>query len=220
MSRPLLTEADLGRVRDAVAAAERRTSGEIVPYVVGESGRYDVAVWRGAALGAALAGGLALAVGALYDGWGLSWLYSAWAMEGAMLVGGTAGALVVWLADPLRRLLAGAGLVEETVHRRAAQAFADEEVFATRDRTGILLFVSMLEHRIEVVGDRGINDKVRPEEWAEVVDLLRGGIRRGDLAGGLVAAVDRCGDLLQRRDVIRHDDDSDELPDDVRLRER
>jgi len=207
-------------VREAVAAAERRTSGEIVPYVVRASGRYDVAIWRGAALGAALAGAALLAVGALYDGWGLSWLYSAWATEGAMLGGGTAGALAVWLADPLRRFLAGGALVEETVHRRAAQAFADEEVFATRDRTGILLFVSLFEHRIEVVGDRGINDRVRPEEWVEVVDLLRAGILRGDLAGGLVAAVDRCGELLQRRDVIRRDDDTDELSDDVRLRER
>ncbi len=220
MPAPLLTDADLDRVRAAVAEAERRTSGEIVPYVVRASGGYDVAVWRGAALGAALAGALLLAVGALYDGWGLSWLYSAWATEGAMLGGGTLAAVAVWLVDPLRRLLAGGALLDETVHRRAAQAFADEEVFATRDRTGILLFVSLLEHRIEVVGDKGINDKVRPEEWVEVVDLLRAGIVRGDLAGGLVAAVERCGELLHRRDVVRRDDDTDEISDDVRLRDR
>ena len=103
-----------------------------------------------------------------------------------MLGGGTAGAIAAWLADPCAPAH-GSGLIEETVHRRAAQA-SHEEVFATRDRTGILLFVSLFEHRIEVVGDKGINDKVQQEEWGEVVDLLRAGVRRGDLAGGLVAA--------------------------------
>lgn len=220
MATPLLTDADLARVRDAVAAAERRTSGEIVPYVVRTSGRYDVAVWRGAALGAVLAGAAVLAAGWAYGGWGMSWLFSAWAMEGAMLGGGTAGALAVWLVEPLRRGLAGRALLEETVHRRAAQAFADEEVFATRDRTGILLFVSLFEHRIEVDADAGIAERVPQETWAEVVALLRDGIRRGDLAGGLVDAVGRCGEILESAGVARRDDDTGELSDDVRLFDR
>ncbi len=220
MARPLFTEADLARVRDAVAAAERRTAGEIVPYVVRQSGRYDVAVWRGAAVGAMLAGALVLGVGAVYDGWGLSWLYSAWTIEAAMLGGGTLGALAVWLVPALRRALAGAALVEETVHRRAAEAFVDEEVFGTRDRTGILLFVSLFEHRIEVVGDTGIDAKVEPGEWTEIVDLIRADVQRGHLADGLVSAVERCGDLLHRRGVAVRDDDTDELPDDVRFFDR
>lgn len=215
--RPLFSDDDHERIRAAVAAAERRTAGEIVPYVVRQSGRYDVAVWRGAAAGALVAAAALLGVATLYDGWGLGWLYSAWAMAAAMGLGGTLGAVAVALLDPLRRLLAGPALLAETVHRRAAQAFADEEVFDTRDRTGILLFVSLLEHRLEVVGDKGIDAKVEPGEWTEVVDLVRAGIRRGDLAGGLVAAIERCGDLLHRRGVALRDDDTDELPDGLRV---
>ena len=97
--------------------------------------------------------------------------------------------------------------------------FVEEEVFDTRDRTGILLFVSLFEHRIEVVGDSGINDKVEPAEWVEVVDLVRAGIRRQSLADGLVQAVERCGDLLHRRGVEVRPDDTDELADDVRVRD-
>ena len=217
--RPLFTDADRERIREAVAAAETRTSGEIVPYVVRASGSYPVAVWRAASAGALLAALLALALAWLYDGWGLDWLYSAWAMALVMTIGGVLGAVLGGAADAVRRRLAGPALLDETVHRRAAVAFVEEEVFDTRDRTGILLFVSLLEHRIEVVGDVGINAKVEPGEWVEVVERLRSGIVHGDLAGGIVDAVGLCGDLLHRRGVAIRPDDTDELSDDVRVRD-
>jgi len=219
MADPALSEADLERVRVAVSTAEKRTAGEIVPFVVRQSGDYDVSTWRAASVGALLAAAATLGVSSLYDGWGLTWLYASWAVEAATVLGGVVGALVGEYVPSVRRLLAGPGLLAETVHRRAAEAFVAEEVFSTRDRTGILLFVSLFEHRIEVVGDSGINAKVEPAEWAAVVDLVRSGITRGDLAGGLVAAVDLCGDLLHRRGVAVRDDDTDELNDGVRLRD-
>lgn len=219
-ARPLLTDAELDRVREAVAAAEARTSGEIVPYIVGRSGTYGIAVWRAAAAGALLAAIVALAVAWLYNGWGIGWLYSAWAMALVMTLGGTAGAFAAATVDPLRRRLAGSTRLDDRVHSRAAQAFVEEEVFDTRDRTGILLFVSLFEHRIEVVGDAGISAKVEPEEWAEVVALVRDGIRGGDLAGGLVRAIGKCGDLLHRSGVAVRRDDTDELSDEVRIRDR
>lgn len=218
-SDPLFTDAEREAIREAVAAAERRTSGEIVPYVVGQSGAYEVAVWRAASAGAVLAGAVALAVAWAYDGWGWTWLYSAWAMALVMTAGGALGAALASVSDAVRRRLAGAARLDERVHRRAGQAFVDEEVFDTRDRTGILLFVSLFEHRIEVVGDAGINAKVEPGEWVEVVDLVRAGILRGDLAGGIVEAVGKCGDLLHRRGVEVRPDDTDELPDDIRVRD-
>ncbi len=216
---PLFSDADRERIREAVAAAETRTAGEIVPYVVRQSGTYQVAVWRAAAVGALASAILSLALAWIYAGWGLSWLYSAWAMALVMTAGGALGAVVAGFTDPVRRVLAGAGRLDERVHRRAAVAFVDEEVFDTRDRTGILLFVSLFERRIEVIGDAGINVKVEQEEWVEVVDLVRAGIRSGDLAGGLCAAVERCGDLLHRHGVALRPDDTDELPDDVRVRD-
>lgn len=219
MADAALTEADLARIEAAVGAAEQRTAGEIVPFVVRQSGSYDVAAWRAAAIGALLAAAAALGASWLYDGWGLPWLYSTWAVETATLAGAVAGGLAGAFVPLVRRSLAGPALLAETVHRRAAEAFLDEEVFATRDRTGILLFVSLFEHRIEVVGDSGINAKVEPAEWEGVVARVRTGIRGGDLAGGLVAAVEMCGDLLHRRGVELQPGDTDELPDGVRLRD-
>jgi putative membrane protein len=99
------------------------------------------------------------------------------------------------------------------------KAFVEEEVFATRDRTGILLFISLLEHRIEVLGDTGINEKVDTDEWVDVVLHIREGIRQGKLAEGLVEAIGMCGKLLERGGVTLREDDINELPDKVRLRE-
>lgn len=205
-------------IREAVAAAETRTAGEIVPYVVRQSGSYAAAVWRLASVVALTTGLLMLIAETLYTGWTWSWLYTPAALATAMTLGGVVGAALT-LIEPIRRRVAGAGEMEENVHRRAAVAFIEEEIFDTRDRTGILLFVSLFEHRIEVVGDVGINAKVEQEEWLEVVGLVRDGVRSGSLAAGLVDAIEKCGDLLHRRGVAIREDDTDELSDDVRVRD-
>ena len=213
-----LTDAELQRIREAVSAAEERTSGEIVPYVVERSGSYEVAVWRGAsflAVGAMLGAALLMQ---FYAGWGLGWLYTGWGMALLASLAGVVGAVLTAAIPPLKRFLAGADRLATRVHRRAALAFLDEEVFKTRDRTGILLFVSLFEHRIEVLGDEGINQQVTPDEWVEVVDTIRRGVRHGHLADGLVEAIALCGKLLEERGVAIRHDDTDEISDKVRLR--
>lgn len=217
--KDLFTDSDHARIREAVAQAEQRTAGEIVPYIVPQSSVYDVAVWRGAALGAVLALFIVLLLLQVYQGWSLSWLYSSWSLAVLVLAAGALGAVSTAFVAPLKRLLAGGPLLDREVHRRAMLAFVEEEVFNTRDRTGILLFVSLFEHRIEVLGDAGINQNVTPDEWAGVVGRIREGIKAGKLAEGLVAAIEMCGDLLERGGVEIRPDDINELSDDVRLRD-
>jgi putative membrane protein len=134
----------------------------------------------------------------------------------SVLAAGTVGALLARYIYPLQRLLAGSERLDETVHRRAMQAFVEEEVFDTRDRTGILLFVSLREHRIEVLGDTGINQHVEPDDWAEVVARIRRGIQNDNLTEGLVEAVQMCGRLLEQKGVDIQPDDENELTDTVR----
>ena len=217
--KELFSDADRTRIREAVGQAEQRTSGEIVPYIVPQSSGYDVAVWRGAAVSAVLAMFVVLLVLQVYQGWSLAWLYSSWSLAVLVLAAGTLGAVATAFVGPLKRLLAGNALLDREVHRRAMLAFVEEEVFSTRERTGILLFVSLFEHRIEVLGDAGINQKVTPDEWVDVVMRIREGIRAGKLADGLVAAIAMCGALLERGGVEIRPDDVNELSDDVRLRD-
>ncbi len=217
--KDLFTEDDRVRIREAVAQAEGRTSGEIVPYIVPQSASYDAAVWRGASLSAILALCVIMLILQLYQGWSLSWLYASWSLAVLVLAAGTLGAVATAYVAPLKRLLAGNALLDREVHQRAMQAFIEEEVFSTRERTGILLFISLLEHRIEVVGDAGINQKVTPDEWTDVVLRIREGIKAGKVADGLVAAIGLCGELLERGGVEIRPDDINELSDDLRIRD-
>lgn len=215
----MIEELDVERIEAAVSRAEERTAGEIVPVVVPRSDEYEVAVWRGAAAAVLAVLVAVLLVLRFYEGWGLAWLFAPWGVVLSTLVGGTIGALVARFVYPVQRFLAGSDRLDETVHRRAMQAFVEEEVFDTRDRTGILLFVSLREHRIEVLGDAGINQEVNPEDWAEVVARIRHGIRDDTLTNGLVEAIEMCGRLLERKGVEIRPDDENELSDALRTPE-
>ena len=215
----LFTKEDRARIREAVAQAEERTSGEIVPYIVPQSDQYEVAIWRGASLGAVLALCVVMLILQLYQGWSLSWLYASWSLAVLVLGAATLTAFLTAFVPPVKRLFAGRALLDREVHERAMRAFVEEEVFSTRDRTGILLFISLFEHRIEVVGDAGINQKVTPDEWTDVVLRIREGIKAGKVADGLVAAIAMCGELLERGGVEIRPDDINELSDDVRIRD-
>ncbi len=212
----LIDTLDHDRVRAAVQRAEERTAGEIVPVVVPQSDAYEIATWRGGVLGGLVALVGALLVIQFYSGWGLGWLYTPWGLALVVLGAGVLGGGLATMVRPLRRLAAGSDLLDETVHRRALQAFVEEEVFDTRDRTGILIFVSLLEHRVEVLGDSGINQHVDPEDWGAIVERIREGIRQDQFTEGLEEAVEMCGRLLERRGVEVQPDDENELSNTVR----
>ena len=212
----MIERLDLDRIQEAVGRAEERTAGEIVPVVMPRSDDYEETVWRGAGAAILLTLLAVLLTLRFYDGWGLGWLFAPWGVALSVLMAGTVGALLTRYLYPLQRLLAGSDRLDETVHRRALQAFVEEEVFDTRDQTGILLFVSLREHRIEVVGDTGINQQVEADDWAEVVTRIRRGIQNDNLTEGLVEAIETCGRLLEEKGVDIRPDDENELTDTVR----
>ncbi len=215
--RDFFDDADLDRIRRAVDEAEGRTSGEIVPYVVARSDEYRLGLWTAATLGA-LFGALAAAVAL--------WALDPWGAPGPLWVlmppalGAAFGYFVAYLFPALRRILVADEVLELRTRRRASQAFLEEEVFRTRERTGILIFLSLLERRVVVLGDAGINARVEPREWETIVEGIVAGIRRGEPAAALVEAIGRCGELLERRGVERRPDDRDELADGLRTRDR
>lgn len=210
------SQADLDAIQAAVREAEERTSGEIVPYVVEQSDEYPSAAWKGAALGALLGPMIALAVHRWSDLWGLPLGF--WIVLPAPL-GAAIGYLLSDFFRPVRRWMAGDEVLDERARRRAAAAFIEQEVFKTRERTGILLFLSLFEHRVVLLADSGIHQKVEQGQWDEITRRLAGGIRQGRPGPALVEAIRACGELLQRHGVERRADDHDELPNELR-RER
>ncbi len=208
--------ADLEAIERAVHAAEAHTSGEIVPYAVSHSDHYEAALWKGATLAAFLGVAAAAAARIFGDAWGgptVGWIVA------PPLVGGALGYLAAALIRPLKLALAGHATVDHRVQQRAAAAFAEAEVFATRERTGVLIFLSLYERRVLVIGDKGIGAHVEQHEWNGLVAGIVAGMRAGQPGRALADAVARCGELLQRHGVAARADDTDELPDRLRMRE-
>jgi len=201
----LLDPAARLRLEGAVVEAERHTAGEIVVVVTHACDEYGSAGWRlGVSLAALVFAGL-LAFAAPLAGW----IYLA-AQATALA---TAHALA--RIDTLRRLLLPEPLVQLRVAERARHAFAASGLARTQHRTGILIFVALLERRVVVLADEGIHRKLDPHEsWQDVVDLAIAGLRSGrsaDAASGLEAAIQRCGEILARH-VPAPDRNLNELP--------
>lgn len=208
---------DLEAIRAAVAEAEQRTSGEIVPYFVEESDAYPSALWKGIALGAFTGALLAEAIYFFGDFWG--GLIPLWiALPTA--AGGAVGFLLAAYVPAVKRWMAGDGLLDLRTRQRAEMAFLEEEVFHTRDRTGILLFLSLFEHRVIVIGDSGINRQVEQGQWDGIVKAVAAGIRAGRPGEALVEGIRQCGELLERHGVAIQPDDFDELSNELRRGDR
>jgi putative membrane protein len=208
--------ADLQEIEASVREAEMQSAGEIVPYAVSRSDHYETAAWKGATLGALAAVVSAGIVRYLGDAWGVP--SSAWVMLPALL-GGALGYIAAAAVRPIKLALTGAAKVEHRVRQRAAAAFLESEVFKTRGRTGVLIFLSVFERRVVVLADSGINARVGQHEWDAIVAGIVQGIRSGHPGKALARAVGRCGELLEKHRVARAADDTDELPDRLQMRE-
>lgn len=220
MGMTTLTESEHTRISDAVREAEANTSGEIVAYLMESSDAYGVAYLRAMLVCSITAVLLGLLLPLSTDGWGMGWLETAHGIVTVALAGGVFGILLTALFPAVRRAFAGRARLARSTALQAHRAFVEEEVFSTRDRTGILLFVSLQEHRVEVLADKGINSVVDAGVWTEVVDLIIDGIRKKSLTDGLVEGITRCGEILRSHGVEVRPSDADELPNELRIRRK
>lgn len=211
--RALLSAEERARITQAVQEAERQTNAEIVPMIVARSGLYRDAQ-HGAGLIAALSTLAAMVTfEALWLPWGWHVSNAAWLLLAVTLayVGGT------WIGTlpPVIRLLTSPARMRHKVVLRAERAFAQQAVSQTRERTGVLIMLSMLERQIYVLPDRSLAGLVSVERWKQVVQAAVERLQGGDMADGLVRAIEACGAILAEVCPNRPGDNPNELPDDV-----
>ncbi|MGV3554918.1 MAG: TPM domain-containing protein [Croceibacterium sp.] len=216
-----LSEAEHRQVSDAVKTAEASTAGEIVTVVAGRSDGYsDVALaW------AAIVAFTAIAFLAFFPDFYLrlvdrvtgDW-NAEWTPRGILSLALAVGILkfgVMWLLQLWKRLkflLIPGPIKSARVRGRAVSVFKAAAERRTHGHTGILIYLSMDEHRAEIVADEAIVGKVAPEVWGEAMAAMLAEIRQAHVGAGMAAAVERVGAVLAEH-FPRLEDDRNELPD-------
>lgn len=193
------------RIRHAVATVEETTSGEIAVMMVPESDSYEEAQ----VLGALFLSGIAAMAVAVATGHVTVWSYLPLLLLFFFPF--------LWLFTRFPRLkvpFVRHRRLEEAVRERAVRGFYEKGLYRTRDETGILIFISLLEHKVWIIGDRGINSRISQHTWSYLAGVLASGIREGRLCETLCAVIDECWVELAKYFPRRHDD-INELPDEI-----
>jgi uncharacterized membrane protein len=99
------------------------------------------------------------------------------------------------------------------VRQRAEMLFAKLRVWDTDERNGVLVYVELADQGIEIVADRGIAAHVAKEQWQAICRAMAQRFAAGEFEGGLVAGIERIGDLLAQHFPAREGErNADELP--------
>ena len=96
--------------------------------------------------------------------------------------------------------------------RRAIMLFKTGGERRTIGRTGILIYLSMAEHRAEIVADEAITKVTTPETWGEAMTALLTEVKAGRPGDGIVAAVGIIGEVLAEH-FPKTNEDTNEIPD-------
>jgi len=82
--------------------------------------------------------------------------------------------------------------------QRALALFADHGIWDTEENCGVLVYVNLADHTVDIVADRGIARKVDGAAWQAICDGITAGFARGDHRGATLAALDQVNALLRR----------------------
>lgn len=181
MNDPLLSASDLAAIEAAVREAEARTTGEVFCVVAETSSDYYDTPLAWAAGVALLAPAVLLLAGvhvsapdmSLLGGWTADQVEDVGeataraALLGTLLLQAAlfAGALLLVSIEPIRHALTPRGMKRDCVRRRAQEQFRAKNLQATRERTGVLIYVSVSERMAELVADEAIHAQAPVGTW-------------------------------------------------------
>jgi putative membrane protein len=198
-----LSEAEHARISDAIASAERSTSGEIFCVIARKSDDYHAVPFAWAALTAIVLPPVLLWFGIagfdrLNGGWnavpyGVREIVSLYAGISVLIF---ILAFVIVRVPAIKLRLTPPSLRRAAVHRSAVESFLSHGIHVTNDRIGVLIFLSLADHVAEIVADETIYGKVDAGVWGDAIAALLAAVRAGRTAEGFVDAIAMCGSVL------------------------
>ena len=215
-SSNFLTEKEIASVESSIAEVEKRTCAELVPVIANVSGRYEraeglfafafslivfVSVW-------CMFQGISPAKG----GWNLDSLtLNLPVMLVVLVLSYIVGAILASRLPVLRLFLITKKEMCEEVERRAHESFQRFKTRNTINGTGVLIYISLYEHMVHVVGDDAINAKLSHDDWESFCNIILEGLKEGKPEQGLKNGILHCGELLAKYFPVQAGDEN-ELP--------
>ncbi|QEN03697.1 TPM domain-containing protein [Thiospirochaeta perfilievii] len=216
-----LSEDDLKSIKNSVTQAEKGTSGEISTAIIEESS--DYAFYELA---------FSIVVGAIYfvmfllfssrvEAWFSRFFWDYKNIYFTIFTGFSIFFVIgityiISNIPAVDRLIIPKSVITKSVYNRALRHFIESETCYTKDRTGVLIFISIMERRVILLADKGINEKIDQSRWSGIVDSLISGIKVKSYTSSITGAVKDIGDILSKEFPIKSDD-INELSDDIQV---
>jgi putative membrane protein len=207
LAKQFLTKTEQESIQAAVKEAEGLTSGEIVPLVVSASYHYPVADILGGATFA-----LPTSIFLTPVVCGLFWTdpRNMWVLLCLFIIFFSLFYQIVQHIPVLKRLFISRHEINAEVEEAALTSFYKNKLYETRDRTAVLLFISVFERKVWILADRGIDEKLSQKPWQGIVVHVIQGIKKGQQCTAICEAVEQIGQILQTHFPVKPED-TDEL---------
>lgn len=196
-AKNLFTSDEQKKIEEAVSKAEKTTSGEIAIMILDESDSYIETAIFGAIM---LSGLISLFVPFFLK------QYEIWFYLPAVLILYPLFYFLMNRVTVLKRLFTPDDRINSAVQRRALSAFYEKGLYKTKDETGILIFLSLFERKVWILGDKGINAKIPANFWNDISREIAKGMFEKNHSDAMVSAIGKCGAELTKHFPIKPGD--------------
>jgi putative membrane protein len=190
----LFSTKDRDTIEHAIIDAEKQTSGEIIPVIASVSGRYDRAEDI-----------FGLIFSLICVSWS-SFNFDLTSILLTILFSFIIGVLLTHFFPFLRLPFIAKSETAEEVDRAAAAAFQQHRLRNTKDSTGILIYISLYEHQVRVLGDDAISAKLSHADWSQICETIVNGFKQKQYTHGIVDGIKLAGQLLAQHFPIKEED--------------
>ena len=181
----ILTDDLKNKIKNAVSEAEKKSGGEIVTYITQTSDDYKNIYWTAGFFAAFLGSSIFIFLYRFFQ----FIIPSSIFFLGIVFLLPMLIISLLYLIKPLRLLLIDKEQINYYVNLKAKEVFLEKEIFNTIDRTGVLIYISLFEKSVAVLGDSGINKKVSKDKWNSVIEIIIKEIKNNSLVSGIVSGI-------------------------------